>query len=94
MEPEKVNTQKFKVEDIIYNNGDFSIAYGLFVNGGNCIAMRWNGDASNIGFPNSFGNPTWFVVHNELKIEILKSLLQTEYSDNQKIIQILKNEIK
>lgn len=93
MEPEKVNSNKFKVEDIIYNNGDFSIAYGLFVDGGNCIAMRWNGVDSNMGFPKSSGKPTWFVVHNKLKIEFLKSLLQSEFSENQKIIQILKNEI-
>lgn len=94
MNPENVNPKKYKVIEIIYENDEFAIAYGQFENGENCLAMRWNGiDETDKGFPNSFGNPTWFIVDNKLKMSILKSLIGEKYSQNLKILEILRTEV-
>lgn len=93
MKPENVNPKNFNVIEIIYNNNDFSIAYGNFENGDNCIAMRWNGKDEDKGYPKTFGNPMWFIIENKLKTPFLKSLLGEKYAENLKILEILKDEI-
>ena len=94
MKPENVNPRNFNVKSIIYNNDEFSIAYGKFEKGDNCIAMRWNGEDNNdAGYPKTFGNPMWFIIDNRLKTLLLKSLIGEKYSNNLEIIEILKIEI-
>ena len=76
MKPKNVNPQNFKVENILFNNGEFSIAYGIWEDGKKYLAMRWNGDNENdSGYPKAFGNPMWFILTDELTIPILKSLI-------------------
>ncbi len=61
MQPEKVKPAKFHVHTVIYNNGDFSVAYGKWGNSDTRLAMRWNGDDEDeIGYPSQGGNPLWF----------------------------------
>jgi hypothetical protein len=61
MKPENVLPRKFNVHTIIYNNGDFSVAYGVWEDDGSKrIAMRWNGGDDEIGYPSQGGNPLWF----------------------------------
>lgn len=44
MKPEKVNPSNFKLREVLYDNGEFSIAYGIYDGGKEpVIAMRWNG---------------------------------------------------
>ena len=93
MNPKDVQPGNFELIDVIYDNDDFSIAYGIFEEGDKCIAMRWNGDLDNPGYPKTFGYPMWFIVDNSLKNTILKSLLFEENADTQKIIEILKAEM-
>lgn len=93
MKPENVNPRNFKVLEIVYDNGEFSIAYGKFEEGENCIAMRWNGDGDDAGYPKTFGNPMWFIVSNGLKLPILKSLLNENGSKNENILEVMKQEI-
>jgi hypothetical protein len=95
MEPEKVNPRNFKVKEIVYDNKEFSIAYGKFENGDYCIAMRWNGDGdANAGYPKTFGNPMWFIIDNRLKSPILKALINEKHSINSSIIKVLQEELK
>ena len=47
MKPENVNPGNFELIEIIYDNNEFSIAYGIFEKGNKCIGMRWNGDVNN-----------------------------------------------
>ena len=47
MKPENVNPGNFELIEIIYDNNEFSIAYGIFEKGKKCIGMRWNGDVNN-----------------------------------------------
>jgi len=43
------------------------------------LAMRWNGSNDNpIGNPQSRGFPTWFVVPEEYRKEILKALIEED----------------
>jgi hypothetical protein len=93
MKPKNVNPSNFEQLEIIYDNDDFSIAYGIFEKGDKCIAMRWNGHLDDPGYPKTFGHPMWFIIDNALKNTILKSLLFKENTDNKKIIEILKSEI-
>ena len=44
MNPENVNPNNFSVIHILFNNDDFSIAYGTWEDDNNYIAMRWNGE--------------------------------------------------
>ncbi|MCU0351851.1 MAG: hypothetical protein MUF43_13650 [Flavobacterium sp.] len=94
MEPEKVNHSKFKVQHILYNNTEFSIAYGQYEGGQFCLAMRWNGSGNDPGYPKLFNNPVWFLVDNKLKLPIIKSLLELDSSDNEALIKALENELK
>ncbi|KAF0206107.1 MAG: hypothetical protein FD173_421 [Gallionellaceae bacterium] len=73
--PQDVNPGNFSVERVIYNNGEFSIAYGVWEKTQKVIAMRWNGDDKDMGYPKTFGNPMWFIVHSDLKPMILKGLI-------------------
>ena len=93
MNPKDVQPGNFELIDVIYDNDDFSIAYGIFEEGDKCIAMRWNGALDNPGYPKTFGYRMWFIVDNSLKNTILKSLLFEENADTQKIIEILKAEM-
>jgi hypothetical protein len=60
MKPEDVKPAKFKVHTIIYNNHDFTVAYGKWENAEIRIAMRWNGPDNKQGYPNQGKNPLWF----------------------------------
>jgi hypothetical protein len=94
MKPENVKHSKFKVEHILYDNEDFSIAYGQYEGGKFCIAMRWNGAENDPGYPKLFKNPVWFLIDNKLKLPIIKSLLELENSNNMLIIKSLENELE
>jgi hypothetical protein len=61
MQPENVKPNKFHVHTVIYNNGEFSVAYGKWENSEIRLAMRWNGQSDDeIGYPSQGGNPLWF----------------------------------
>jgi len=94
MKPENVNPSNFKVESVLFDNEEFSIAYGKWEGNIFSIAMRWNGEGDDPGYPKLFSNPVWFLIDNDLKIPILKSLLQLDNANNELIIKTLENELK
>lgn len=66
MKPELVKPSKFNIHTVIYDNGEFSIAYGKWENTDLRLAMRWNGDSEEeVGYPSQGGNPLWFQLPNE-----------------------------
>ncbi len=89
MKPENVNPGNFKVEKVLYNDNDFSVAYGIWDGGEKRIGLRWNGDDKDAGYPKTFGNPMWFIFTENLNIDFLKSILNNKNSDNAKIIEVL-----
>lgn len=97
MRPENVNPQNFTVDRIIFNNKHYSVCYGHWKNEPNTLAMRWNGDInknSDLGYPYYKSTPYWFVVDRSLMIVILKGLLDIQNSDKDRILDILKTELK
>jgi hypothetical protein len=95
MKPENVNPKNFELIELIYDNDEFAIAYGIFENGEKCLGMRWNGDLNNNddkGYPKVFKNPMWFIIHNDLKKEILKSILGLKDSKTIGLLKTLKEE--
>jgi len=96
MDSKKVNPNNFKVESILFDNDYFSIAFGKWdSNNEFSIAMRWNGNGeSDPGYPKLFGNPLWFLIHDDLRTPIIKSLLELECSENELIIKALSELIK
>jgi len=74
--PIDVNPNNYKVKKILFDNGEFAIAIGRWFDTENTLAMRWNGDDNNDkGYPKTFGNPMWFIIHNDLKQSIIQSLM-------------------
>ena len=95
MKPEEVNTSNFELREVLYNNGEFSIAYGKYDGGKEpVIAMRWNGKGAGVGYQKSAsGEPRWMVVHDELKIPFLKSILGNEKAKSDKVLDIILRKI-
>lgn len=86
--PTEVNPNNFKVKSVLFDNGAFSVVLGNWRDSDNVLAMRWNGDdEDDAGYPKTFGNPMWFIIHDELKQPIIQSLMQ---KDSQIIEKILK----
>ena len=73
-EPSVVNPHNFKVVEIIYNLNGFSVAWGIWEDDTYRLAMRWNGEGDDKGYPKTFGNPVWFMLPQELSLPILQSL--------------------
>ena len=67
MQPENVRPAKFHVHTIVYNNNEFSVAYGIWEDDGTIrLAIRWNGESDDqVGYPSQGGNPVWFQLPNE-----------------------------
>ncbi len=95
MKPEEVNAPNFELKEVLYDNGEFSIAYGKYDGGKELvIAMRWNGKGTGVGYPKSVsGAPRWMVVHDELKIPFLKSILGDENAKSDKVLDIILRKI-
>ena len=84
-QPSEVNPRNFEVIEIIYNLNGFSVAWGVWEDGSHRLAMRWNGEGEDRGYPKTFGNPVWFMLPNELSLPFLKAL--DAYSPSHRGIQ-------
>jgi hypothetical protein len=74
--PIEVNPRNYKVKSVLFDNGEFSIVIGTWEKKENVLAMRWNGnDNEDKGYPKTFGNPMWFIIHGDLKQPIIQSLM-------------------
>ncbi len=73
-DPSEVNPHNFEVIEIVYNLNGFSVAWGKWEDGTHRLAMRWNGEGENKGYPKTFGNPVWFMFPRELGFPMLQLL--------------------
>lgn len=90
MKPENVNPNNFEVEKILYNDEEFSIAFGTWVDETQSIGMRWNGnDEEDKGYPKVFGNPMWFLVPQDMAKGFLTTLLGNKYADKNALIEVI-----
>ena len=81
MKAKDVNPSNFKVENVVFENDDFSIAIGIWENKERRMAMRWNGYGDDPGYPKLFKNPVWFMVDNSLILPFLNALRNVKDSD-------------
>ncbi len=83
-DPKTVSSPKDKVSsvEIVFDKGPVELSWSvarLEWEGSPAIGIRWNGDSSNSkGTPQSFGNPTWFIVPKELGEAVLKAAKDSE----------------
>lgn len=89
MDPSTVNPHNFQVESVLFDNGDFSVVYGVWEKKSKQLAMRWNGSGKDAGYPKTFGNPVWFIITEDLKIPIIKSLLGVLSSNKKELLKVL-----
>ena len=93
--PEQVNTGKFTVVDVLFNQDDFSVAHGIWNdNDDHVIGMRWNDGEDGNGYPKAFGNPQWFIVSSDIARNVLSGLLthpSLSVQENQAILKALKH---
>ena len=89
-DPKTVLSPKERVKsvEVIFDkgpeDGSWSVAR-LKWDDSNVVGIRWNGDSNSTkGLPQARGNPTWFVVPDELKGAVLNAaqeLSRTKQSD-------------
>lgn len=83
MQPENVNPANFTVEQILYNQNNFSIAVGIWQDDGTRrLAMRWNernGEPDDKGYPSVFQHPMWFQLPSN---EDISAVIQTLVDNN------------
>lgn len=77
MQPQTVNPNNFLVRSVVYDDGDFSMAWGTWhETQEDRLAMRWNGTGnSDPGYPKLFGHPVWFILPGTLTVPVLKAIL-------------------
>ena len=90
--PQDVNPRNFKVNCVIYDDGQFSIAWGTWEDDTRRLAMRWNGNNGDPGYPKLFKHPVWFVLppNPELSQRIAQSLLGSTGGAAAEILTVLK----
>jgi hypothetical protein len=55
------STSKFKVRDIVYDNGSFTFATGHW-DGSSQLALACRWSSPGIGYPQTFGKPQWMLI--------------------------------
>lgn len=87
--PEEVNPQNFTVVKVLYSDGYFSIAWGKWQGNSDVLAMRWDGDEHDMGYPKTFGHPVWFIIPENLSICFIKSIIGNENTRHKYLFEIL-----
>ncbi len=82
MNPKDANTKNCKVVKVVFDNGDFSIAYLYIINENkNILGCRWNYNYitnNDLGSPNQGKYPKWLYFSEDLYIPILNSLINID----------------
>ncbi len=91
MQPNNVISpqRRLKLVKIIYECDSFSIASIIWDNV-NRIGIRWNGKENEIGYPQSCGRPTWFILPKPVALAFVESIGDIEMKT---IVQLSSDEI-
>lgn len=92
--PEKVKPWNFSHSQIIYSDSNFSVAWGKWKGKTNAIGLRWDGTDEDKGYPKTFGHPVWFIVPENLKIPLLRSLIGLPKTRKDTLIKVLNEALK
>ena len=84
MKPENVNRPLKNIKDVkvIYTDetDNFSIASVLW-NDNKRIAIRWNGSGDSLGYPQSRGKATWFILPQKVALAFATSVGNAEMTE-------------
>lgn len=93
MKPEDANTRNCKVVKVVFDNGDFSIAYlYLIKENKNVLGCRWNYNYitdNDLGSPNQGKYPKWFYLPENLYTLILNSLISLNETNENEIVAVI-----
>lgn len=67
--PIGVCNSKYKVNKVLIDKGDYSWCLAKayrYEDKKEHYVIRWNGGSTELGFPNTMGNPTWFQIPDEI----------------------------
>ncbi|MFZ0392594.1 MAG: hypothetical protein WCF17_08360 [Terracidiphilus sp.] len=90
-DPSTVLSPKNKVKsiEVLYDSGPIEGSWSVAqITWGDkpAVGIRWNGDSnSQLGLPQSRGNPAWFVVPDELQEAVLKAAREASQSKHASI---------
>ena len=88
--PEDVNPQNFAREAILFDDGDFSVAVGIWQgDSSRRVAIRWNGIDEDHGYPSQGRYPLWFQLPEELGITFIALLVGQEHSRYRDLVQAI-----
>ena len=86
----------FPVHKVLYNDGEFSIAWGTWRQSGkNGLGMRWDNLPTEFGYPTGFDKcrsvklPRWLVIPEDLSLPIVSGLLGRAHADKGALLQVL-----
>jgi len=63
------DTSKFNDVQVVYDDGEFVIAKGVWDGKHDGVGVRWAGDG--IGYPQTFGKPQWMILPDNIGAMIL-----------------------
>ncbi len=71
----KVRHSKFPVDRVLFDDGDFSIAWGTYNNDQKRLGVRWNKEPKEPGYPKQGKYGTWFLISQDLAYGFVNALL-------------------
>ncbi len=84
MDPNLVKSPKNKIKEVYHvfpiKEEGFSFAvlkYGTQLR----IGIRWDGEENELGYPHSYGYPTWFIIPKSVAISYAQKIGKTEMFD-------------
>lgn len=71
----EVQHKKWNDVTVLLDTGEFSFISGYYMGSKTLnIAMRWNGEGNDPGYPKLFGNPVWFNLPKSMNFFVLRML--------------------
>jgi hypothetical protein len=61
----KSDTAKFTKVTILYDDGSFAIAKGIWDNEKEAMGARWY-EEGGLGYPQTYGKPQWFIFPDDI----------------------------
>ena len=93
MKASEVHQVKFPVDHILYDDGEFSVAWGSYEGEKTKrLGMRWTGDSANpddVGYPKQGRNSVWFMLAEELTVGVATALVGTSSADQKNVLRVL-----
>ena len=92
IDPGTVQSPKGRVAniDVLYDKGPTEFSWSIARmkwDGSDAVGIRWNGDQSNGGSPQSRGNATWFIVPSEIADAVVEAAAALETEKDKALLE-------